>query len=143
MNQLLPFKLGDEIYALEVTDIQEVIENQLIFPIPGSPGQISGAVSFHGRIVPVIDLPQLLGFPVGKRSERVIVLTDLHGPVGLRVEHLRRIITVDLVHGTLSQSDSGQNCISGVLNWQGEMLNLLDLQQLRQRIEVLCSRNGG
>ena len=143
MSQILPFRLGEETYAIEVTDIQEVVENQPIFPIPAAPGSIAGVISFHGRMVPVVDLPLLLGFSEGTRSERLIILTDFHGPVGLRVEQLRRIVTVDLLQGTLSQSDSGSNCISGVLNWHGEMLSLLDLEQLRQMLETLCSRSGG
>lgn len=143
MTQLLPFKLSEETYALELTDIKEVVENQQIYPLPGAPQNIAGAISFHGRIVPVIDLPLLLDFTAGKRCERLIVLTDLHGPVALAVDRLRPVITVDLVHSVLSQSESEEDCIRDVLNWQDEMISLLDLGQLQMRLETLCSRSGG
>ena len=143
MNQLLPFKLGDETYAIEVTDIQEVVENQPIFPVPGAPETIAGAIGFHGRIVPVVDLPQLLGFSAGPRAKRILVLTDGHGPVALTVDMVRRIISVDLANATLTQSQSEQNCIHGVLNWREEMISLLDLEQLWLLMETLYSRTGG
>jgi len=143
MNQLLPFKLGEETYALELTDIQEVVENQPIYSLLGAPKKIAGAIGFHGRIVPVLDLPLLLGFAAGKRSDRLIVLTDQYGPVGLMVDGLCPVINVDLVRGTLTQSDSEQDCILGVLNWQDEMISLLDLEQLQLMLETLCSRTGG
>jgi len=143
MSQLLPFKLAEETYVIELTSIQEVVENQPIFPLPGAPKKIAGAISFHGRIVPVVDLPLLLGFSAGLRSERLIVLIDRYGPIALRVDNLYPILNVDLAKGTLSQSDSEQDCIAAVLNWHDEMLSLLDLEQLQLMLETLCSRTGG
>jgi len=143
MNQLLPFKLGAEVYALELVDVQEIVEKRPIHPLPGGPDTVVGAIGFHGRIVPVVDLPLLLGFPSGSRSERMIVLTDGHGPVALVVDQLLRIISLDLVHSTLSQSDSEQDCIRGVINLGGEMISLLNLEQLRLMLEQLCSDSGG
>lgn len=142
MSQLLPFRLGAEIYALELVDVQEVVEHQAIHPLPGVSETIVGAIGFHGRIVPAVDLPLLLGFPSGDRSERMIVLTDEHGPVALAVDQLQRIITLDLVHSTLSQSDSEEDCIRGVLNRGGEMISLLDLEQLRTLLERICTDSG-
>lgn len=142
MSQLLPFSLGAEVYALELTHIQEIVEHQPVFPMPGVPETIRGAIGFHGRIVPAVDLPLLLGFPAGSRSERMIVLTDEHGPVALAVDSLLRIINLDLAHSTLSQSDSEEDCIRGVLNRDGQMISLLDLGQLRLRLEQLCADSG-
>ena len=139
MSQLLPYYLGPEVYALELLAVQEVVEDQRIYPLPGGAAALAGAISFHGRIVPVVDLPLLLGFPAGKRAERIIVLTDEHGPTGLAVDQLQRIVTLDLQHRALSQSDSENDCISGVIDLQGRMFSLLDLHQLRLLLERLCS----
>ena len=142
MSQLLPFKLGAEIYALELVDVQEVVEQQKVHPLPGVAETIIGSIVFHGRIVPVIDLPLALGFPAGERSERMIVLTDEHGPVALAVDQLLRIINLDLAHSTLSQSESEEDCIRGVLNRDGTMISLFDLDQLRRVLEQLCTDSG-
>ncbi|WP_303721452.1 chemotaxis protein CheW [Malonomonas rubra] len=142
MSQLLPFKLGAEVYALELIDVQEIVEHCQLHPIPGVPETVLGAIGFHGRIVPAIDLPLLLGFPAGLRSERMIVLTDEHGPVALVVDQLLRIITLDLVHSVLSQSDSEKDCIRGVLNRSGQMISMLDLAQLRLLLQQICTGNG-
>lgn len=143
MNQILPFKLGEETYALKLADIQEIVENQLIYPLPGAPATLAGAISFHGRIVPVIDLPALLGFTSGQSCERLIVLTDEHGPMALQVNLLLGLQNINIAHGTLSQTHSEKDCIAGVLNLQGEMISLLDLGQLLLTIEHLCLKTGG
>jgi len=143
MNQLLCFKLGEETYALDLLEVQEVVESPQVYPLPGAAEAVSGAISFHGRIVPVIDLPTLLGFSPGSRAERLIVLTDANGPLALAVDRLRPVVNVDLIRGTLTQSDSEVDCISSVLNWQEEMISLLDLQQVQKVLEQLCSKTGG
>jgi len=142
MTQLLQFRLGPEVYALELIDVQEVVEQQPVHPLPGVPPTIIGSIDFHGRIVPTVDLPLLLGFPAGERSGRMLVLIDEHGPVVLAVDQLLRIINLDLTHSTLSQSDSEADCIRGVLNREGTMISLLDLKQLQQKIQQLCSEPG-
>ncbi len=143
MNQLLPFKLGEETYALELTEIQEVVENRSVYPLPSAPDMVAGAIGFHGRIIPVVDLSILLGFPTGPRSERLIVLTDDNGPVALAVDRLLPVLNVDLLQGILTQSNSEADCIRAVLNWQEEMISLLDLAQLQKTVEQLCSKTGG
>jgi purine-binding chemotaxis protein CheW len=143
MTQLLPFLLGAESYALDLVEVQEVVENPALHALPGAPEVIAGAISFHGRIVPVIDLSLLLGFAAGERAARVIVLIDAHGPVALRVGQLQRIISIDPTQGPLSQSASVEDCISGVLNRDGEIISLLDLQQLHLVLEQLCTESGG
>jgi purine-binding chemotaxis protein CheW len=143
MKQLLPFKLGEETYALNLLEVQEVVEKRSIYPLPGAPEAVTGAISFHGRIVPVVDLPQLLGFPVGPRTARLVVLTDANGPLALTVDRLRPVLNVELACATLTQSDSEADCISGVLSWQEEMISLLDLKQLQKMLEQLCSKAGG
>lgn len=143
MKQLLPFKLGEENYALSLLEVQEVVEQPQVYPLPGAPPAVTGAVGFHGRIVPVVDLPLLLGFPAGARAPRLIVLTAANGPLALAVDQLRPVISVDLVRGSLTQSASAADCISGVLHWQEEMISLLDLQQVGKMLKLLCSRTGG
>ena len=138
MTQLLPFKLGDEVYALDVTDVQEVVEGPTIYPLPGAADEIRGAIGFHGRILPVVDLPRLLGFPAGERAARLLVLVDAHGPMALAVDQLESIIAVDLVQCTLTQSSSEEDCIRGVLNWREAMISLLDLEQLQHQVANLC-----
>ncbi len=141
MSQLLPFKLGSEVYALELIDVQEVVEHHPTHPLLGVSEAIIGAIGFHGRIVPAIDLPLLLGFPAGERCERMIVLTDEHGPVALAVDQLLRIIDIDLGR-ILSQSNSEEDCIRGVINLDGKMISLLALEQLCAVLEQVCTASG-
>ena len=143
MKQLLPFKIGYETYALELIEVQEVVENQKIYDFPGSPEAITGAISFHGRIVPVVDLAQILNFPTGKLGQRLIVLINERGPVALGVDQVRAIINLEINQVSKMENYAERNYINEVINWRGEMISLFDLDQLQTELESLCAQVGG
>ena len=143
MKQLLPFKVGYETYALELTEVQEVVENKLVYDFPGSPVEIAGAIGFHGRIVPVLDLSRILEFPTGKVGPRLIVLVNERGPVALGVDQVQAIITVEISASTRMQNYADRDYIREIINWNGEMISLFDLNQLQIKVESLCTPAGG
>jgi purine-binding chemotaxis protein CheW len=51
---LLIFQLGQELFAVEVSNVLEVLEQQEITTVPQAPEHILGIVNFRGNIVPVI-----------------------------------------------------------------------------------------
>ena len=143
MTQILPFMLGEERYALRLTDIQEVIEEPERHYLPAAPAEVLAAVNVHGRILPVINLAHMLGFASDRISDRMIVLASNHFPAVLAVRELEPLLAVDLEQATLTHNDNPGDCISGVLNWQGQMLSLLDLEQLQTLAKDKCSATGG
>lgn len=143
MTQLLPFMLGDERYGLGLTDIQEVIEGAERHFLPAAPAVIIAAVNVHGRILPVLDLPLFLGFPPAHGCDRMIVLAQRDFPVVLAVDHLEPLLSADLEQLSLTQSDVPNDCIRGVLNLDGQMISLLDLEQLQKSLEKQCFAPGG
>jgi purine-binding chemotaxis protein CheW len=143
MKQWLPFKVGYETYALNLVDIQEVVERTEIYPFPGSPAVVAGAIAVHGRIVPVIDLPQLLRFSHGKIGQRLIVLINEYGPIALGVDQVGAIIHLEQARTSRMEDYAERPFIRDVVNWGGEMISLFDLENLRLVLEQQCQRVGG
>ncbi|MCF6178316.1 MAG: chemotaxis protein CheW [Geopsychrobacter sp.] len=143
MTLLLPFMLGAERYGLKLTEIQEVVEEVEPYYLPAAPPEVIAAVNVHGRILPVLDLALCLGFAPSPRGERMIVLSRPDFALVLAVHQIESMLTVDLEQATLSQSDAPEDCICGVVNWHGQMISLLDLDQLRKLVEEKCIVPGG
>ena len=61
----------------------------------------------------------------------------------LAVDQLEPLLSVDLEQATLTQSDAPHDCIRGVLNWHGQMISLLDLDQLHKTVDEKCFSSGG
>lgn len=55
LNQYLSFNLDDEIFAVEVTCVREVLDVPEVTTIPRMPG-FMGVINLRSNVVPVIDL---------------------------------------------------------------------------------------
>ena len=135
MSQVLPFLLGEGLYGLELTHIQEVVDDAMIYYLPGSPEGILGAINLHGRIRPVLDLPLLFGFEKGSRASRLIVPATEDFSLVLAVSSVRSILSFESEQIKPCQNVFDRECVRNVLDSDGERIRLVDLQILRERIE--------
>ena len=68
-RQYLTFKLGDEVYATDVSKVREVLDFTTITKIPRTPDFMSGVINLRGNVVPVVDLR--LCFEMSKTEKTV------------------------------------------------------------------------
>lgn len=55
-TQFLTFRLEDEMFALNVEQVREVLDLSTITKVPGAPEFMRGVINVRGRVVPVMDL---------------------------------------------------------------------------------------
>ena len=55
-TQYLTFKLNDEIFALDITKVREVLDFTLITRVPKTPDFMRGVINLRGKVIPVVDL---------------------------------------------------------------------------------------
>ncbi|EKD28270.1 MAG: CheW1 [uncultured bacterium] len=55
-GKYLTFKIGEEIFGLEILKVQEINGLMKITNIPKTPNFIRGVINLRGKIIPVIDL---------------------------------------------------------------------------------------
>lgn len=91
----LVFQLGEDRYAVEVTQVIEVLPLVNVKRLPRAPASVAGMFDYHGEPVPLIDLAELaFGTPSRKwMSTRIIVVNDSREPgtrsvVGLLAEQV-------------------------------------------------------
>lgn len=59
----LTFKLGDEVFALDVSQVREVLDLTLITKVPQAPEFMRGVINVRGSVVPVVDMRVKFGLP--------------------------------------------------------------------------------
>jgi len=93
---LLPFEVGGERYAVEVTGVHQVLDARLVDPLLGAPRGVVGAIMSRSRPVPVFDLRFLLGLDGGGLTDLVrVVLVDDGGDLfGFAVERVAARVEV-------------------------------------------------
>ncbi len=73
-NQYLTFKLGPEVYAIDVGSARQIVEFSLITQIPKTPPWIRGVINLRGTVVPVLDLKLKFELGVTERSVNTCVI---------------------------------------------------------------------
>ncbi|MEK6745079.1 MAG: chemotaxis protein CheW [Nitrospirota bacterium] len=77
-TQYLTFKLGDEVFALDITKVREVLDFTTVTKVPRTPEFMRGVINLRGSVVPVVDLR--LKFGMSKTENGVntcIIITEV------------------------------------------------------------------
>ena len=72
----ITFKLGDELFAIEVDRVREVLDLSPITRVPTAPSYMRGVVNVRGSAVPVVDLRLKFGLESAPDTvhSRIVVL---------------------------------------------------------------------
>lgn len=62
-SQYMTFKLGNELFAIGVAQVREVLEISQITRVPTAPPYMRGVVNVRGQATPVVDLRLKFGLP--------------------------------------------------------------------------------
>ena len=91
------FEVDGRIYAIDISQIREVIRWQPATPLPKAPALIEGVIDLRGVVVPVMDLSRSLGgerVETGPRTR--IAITEVDGlVVGLIVDSAVEVLAVE------------------------------------------------
>jgi purine-binding chemotaxis protein CheW len=74
----MTFRLGDELFAISVAQVREVLEISSITRVPSAPTYMRGVVNVRGKAVPVVDLRMRFGLaPAIETLHTRIVVMEL------------------------------------------------------------------
>lgn len=76
-QQLVTFRLGDDLFAADIYSVERVLRYQPPTPIPNVPEWVDGVIEYRGRIIPVIDLRLRFGLErtPPRPESRILVFT--------------------------------------------------------------------
>ncbi len=106
MTQYLTFKLGDEIFALDITQVREVLDFTAVTRVPRTPEFMRGVINLRGSVVPVVDLRLKFGMTRTESSVNTcIIITEVtvdgdRTVLGALADSVQEVI--DLVPGEVS-----------------------------------------
>ena len=135
MTLTLIFTLAEEVYGLEIDAIQELVEDPSLHYVPRAKGVLTGAINFHGQVLAVIDLPALLDFAGEGRDHRHVVLTPEFKSLALIVSGIEKIVELDLSVLQQPPGNIENKAIRGVVELDETMVNLLDTDEVFNRLE--------
>ena len=133
--QWVTFRLADEIYGINVMQVQEVLRVSEIAPVPGAPHYVLGIINLRGNVVTVIDTRIRLGLETTEvtDSTRIVIIEGAKHVVGILVDCVAEVVdlaTSEVESAPNVGNDESAKYIQGVASRDGELLILVDLNKL-------------
>src|SRR5512142_2211601 len=73
-TQYLTFKLDDEVFALDITKVREVLDFTAVTRVPRTPEFMRGVINLRGSVVPVVDLRLKFGMTKTEKTVNTCII---------------------------------------------------------------------
>jgi purine-binding chemotaxis protein CheW len=74
IRQYLTFKLDNEVFALDVATVREVLDFTTVTKIPRTPEFMRGVINLRGSVVPVVDLRLAFGMSATEKTVNTCII---------------------------------------------------------------------
>ncbi len=133
--QWVTFRLADEIYGINVMQVQEVLRVTEVAPVPGAPHYVLGIINLRGNVVTVIDTRIRLGLATTEVTDatRIVIIEGARHVVGILVDCVAEVVDLPMSEVESAPnvgSDESNRYIQGVASRDEELLILVDLNKL-------------
>ncbi|MEL0586828.1 MAG: chemotaxis protein CheW [Candidatus Thiodiazotropha sp. (ex. Lucinoma kazani)] len=133
--QFVTFILMDEVYGINVMQVQEVLRITEIAPVPGAPSYVLGIINLRGNVVTVIDTRTRFGLPSAELDDasRIIVIESEKQVVGILVDAVAEVVELretDIDAAPNVGTEESSRYIQGVATQEDSLLILVDLNKL-------------
>ena len=134
-NQLITFKVGNELYGIEILKIQELIAFKDVTPVPNLPDFIIGVINLRGNVIPVIDLRKKFSMTSKEYNKFnvIIVLSLENRMVGVVVDSVQDVVS--LPESMYSETPNFTTkidtaFIKSISNIDGNLVVILDTEKI-------------
>jgi purine-binding chemotaxis protein CheW len=135
-RQFVIFHVKDEMFAVPLAEVKEIIRMPAVVRMPLSPAALEGLANLRGTVLPVVNLRSVFSFEQVAHDDatRVVVLDQGH-PVGLVVDRMANVVTVeanDIEAADTIQSTVDTKVVTGMIKGRdgSSMVMILDAANL-------------
>lgn len=139
-RQWATFSVAEELYAIDVMQVKEVLRYTEITPVPGANEGILGIINLRGNVVTVVSTRQMFNLPssdVNKNTRIVVAELDNQEVIGMLVDGVDEVINLPLSDidraPNLVRDDNTRQFVQGVCYRDEQLIILLDLVKMLTR----------
>lgn len=150
-NQYLTFTLGDEVYALDIAKVREVLDYPTMTRVPRMPDFLRGVINLRGSVVPVVDLRLKFGMPGTEKSvDACVIITEVlvdgeSTVLGALADSVREVIELD--PGSLAPAPKigtalRTEFITGIGRQEDRFVTVLDIERVFDHGELATAASA-
>ncbi len=143
--ELMLFRLGEapgsdrrELFGINVFKVREILVMPKITGIANAPPQVLGVANIRGQIIPVIDLPAMVGC-TPKRGHSILMVTEYARTTqAFAVEEVDEIVRLEW-SDVLAAEGNGGDLVTSIAKLAGEngstrLVQVLDVEQILRSV---------
>jgi purine-binding chemotaxis protein CheW len=151
-RQYLTFKLDEEVFALEVANVREILEMTAMTRVPRVPEYMRGVINVRGSVVPVLDMRLKFGLSRTETTVNTCIvvvevnLDDEKTVIGALVDSVQEVFELEPAQiepppriGTRYDID----CIKGMGKKDERFIIILDIDRLFSAEELAAVQGQG
>ncbi len=136
IRQFVTFVVGEEVFAVDMAPVQEIIRMPEVVRVPLAPGTLEGLSNLRGKLLPIISLRRIFGFddePHGDATRALVV--DFGEPLGFIVDRVASVVGVapaQIEDASAMQGTVDTELLSGIIKEVGghAMVMVLNFEKL-------------
>ncbi|MBC7789316.1 MAG: chemotaxis protein CheW [Anaerolineae bacterium] len=125
--ELLSFRVGNEMFAIDLACVEEAVESDAVHAVPDMPEAMLGFIELRGRLVPVFSPSNVLCAQLSGTDGVTLLMRSGDRRVGIAVDDVEDVIVVDmpaLRHPMLH--NAGDGLLLGVAASGSGLVGILD-----------------
>jgi chemotaxis signal transduction protein len=135
-EQFITFKIGTEIYGIELRESKEIILPPEIKNVPNTGDDIIGVINLRGRVVPVLNFKYILNVDTNtqstKKNEKRIIITNIEGVLaGFVVDEMNGVINLDSDKAKTQNEEKKKEKYLKWISAEGDtLISIIDLRSV-------------
>jgi purine-binding chemotaxis protein CheW len=95
-RQFVTFMSGNEVFAVDMAPVQEIIRIPQMVRVPLAPPALEGLSNLRGKVLPIVSLRRIFGFEEREPDDasRAVVI-DMGQPLGFVVDKVSSVLGVE------------------------------------------------
>jgi purine-binding chemotaxis protein CheW len=148
VSQYLTFKLDQELFAVDIGKVREVLEYSTVTKVPRTPDFMRGVINLRGNVVPVVDMRLKLGLSLTEKTvDTCVVISEVSVDgettvLGALVDSVQEVIDLDAGHIAPPPhlgSRIDASVIRGMGKREDQFIMILDLDRVFTSEELRAS----
>lgn len=133
---LVTFRVGNELFGVPISAVQEIVRVPAIAHIPQSPEFVEGVINLRGRVITVVDMRKRLGQPpLADRTNkgRILVVEAGGRLVGVIVDEVAEVLKLSEEHVEPAPpmvAGLSNQYIKGVGKLKDDLLILIEIEKI-------------
>src|ERR1039457_6303320 len=116
--------------GVNVAKVREIIKKPELSSIVGSPQAVAGMMTLRNKVLPIIDLAQILGKHSDDEATRIVVLEFNKGVTGALVNSVSRIYRISWENVEAPSTTVDGSYVTGLVKMEDRIILILDFERI-------------